>query len=196
MVPSVVSLWWYRMRSRSKCLHGAKGATLNKSVANLYWDLGKYIYIISSSRYIIDVICLLQSTRLECTFAHRMDSTRSHTPIQRVLAAAGVDIYARWEQRPSISGQSYLMMSEAEEAKWMEERNRSLTMLRDKKFLRRWGSSRKVSLTCGEGSCREEDQQTLGSAGTLQGSTDGMSPTNDRSDNDDTKSFSGPILYR
>jgi hypothetical protein len=58
---------------------------------------------------------------LKCTFAHRMVNTQSHTPIHRVLAAAGVDLYARWEQPDCISEQSFLAVPETEEAKWLEE---------------------------------------------------------------------------
>lgn len=64
-----------------------------------------------------------------------MRTTRSHTPIQRVLTAAGVDIFARWEQAASICSTS--LMTDAEEAEWMEERNRSLAKLKEKKSFRR-----------------------------------------------------------
>jgi hypothetical protein len=70
-----------------------------------------------------------------------MLTTRSHTPIQRVLAAAGVDLYARWEQ-PTISAEKLpLMMSESDEAKWMDARNQCLATLRVKKDFRRAGEA-------------------------------------------------------
>jgi len=63
-------------------------------------------------------------------------------PIQRVLAAAGVDLYARLEQPANNFEQSSLaMLEEEEDGKWMKERNQSLVKLRDKKYLRRAGES-------------------------------------------------------
>jgi len=89
---------------------------------------------------------------LKCTFAHRMRTTRSHTPIHRVLMAAGVDVFARWEQAASIC--SALLMTDAEEARWMEERNRSLAKLKEKKSFRRGGEG-----YCGpdRNACEQED---------------------------------------
>lgn len=68
-----------------------------------------------------------------------MGTTRSHVPIQRVLAAAGVDLYERWEMPASISRQPFLITSEAEEVKWMVKRDQSLVKLRNRKRLRRAG---------------------------------------------------------
>jgi hypothetical protein len=70
-----------------------------------------------------------------------MLTTRSHTPIQRVLAAAGVDLYARWEQPTSSADKLPLTMSEADEAKWMDARNQCLATLRVKKEFRRAGET-------------------------------------------------------
>lgn len=98
----------------------------------------------------------MQPTRLRCTFAHRMHTTRSHTPIQHVLAAAGVDLYARWEQPASRSEKSLLMMSEADQAKWMEVRNQSLATLQNKKDLRRAGET-----PCGVGAIRQVPREDL-----------------------------------
>ena len=135
----------------------------------------------------------LLTIRLKCTYAHRMSTTRSHMPIQRVLAAAGVDLYARWEG----SGQVYSTMSEAEQAKWMVARNHSLEKLRDKKFFRRVGETLCGVSTACEGEdydeSREEDRQTVGSITTIPGLTDNMSASTDTSD---ARSFSGSILYR
>lgn len=63
-----------------------------------------------------------------------MRSTRSHSPIQHVLAAAGVNVCVRVSPGRALDE---TFMSESEELQWMEERQRSLAKLRSKKILRR-----------------------------------------------------------
>jgi hypothetical protein len=121
----------------------------------LYWALGKYIHN-PSSPHDIDPHCVLQLIRLNCTFAHRMDTTRSHVPIQRVLVAAGVDLYARWEVPASISEQASLITSKAEEVEWMVKRDQSLVKLRNRKRLRRAGE-----ISCRSGTTRERFRENL-----------------------------------
>lgn len=72
--------------------------------------------------------------RLECSYAHRMTTTRGHEPILRVLAAAGVEALRlpmeneKAEPRPPLS---------EEEKKRVEERQKYLERLREKKGRRR-----------------------------------------------------------
>lgn len=63
-----------------------------------------------------------------------MRNTRSHSSIQHVLAAAGVDVCVKVSPGRALDETS---MSESEELQWMEERKRSLAKLRSKKTFRR-----------------------------------------------------------
>ncbi|RDX57095.1 hypothetical protein OH76DRAFT_1334854 [Lentinus brumalis] len=65
-----------------------------------------------------------------CSYAHRMTTTRSHAPIREVLRAAG---YHR--AISSVGAQEGV--SVAEEDAWMEERRRSLARMRARKEKRR-----------------------------------------------------------
>jgi hypothetical protein len=80
--------------------------------------------------------------RLMCSFAHRMRSTRGHTPILRVLQAAA-DIII-----PVESIRQEAQMTEEEREKWMQARRRSMAKLREKKSSRRGGEK-----WCGETTC-------------------------------------------
>lgn len=89
-----------------------------------------------------------------------MKTTRSHAPIHRVLAAAGVDMYARWEPPTTLAAQRFLTMSEEEEAAWMAERAKSLAMLRDMKSFRRGGAHGFCGFN-GEGICEVGDEEVV-----------------------------------
>ena len=66
-----------------------------------------------------------------CSFAHRMTTTRSHAPILDVLMAAGYHFSI-----PTAPNGSPSLSPEEEEA-WMEERRRSLARMRAKREKRR-----------------------------------------------------------
>ncbi|KAI0331839.1 hypothetical protein GY45DRAFT_1247918 [Cubamyces sp. BRFM 1775] len=68
---------------------------------------------------------------LNCSFAHRMTTTRSHAPILDVLMAAGYHFCI-----PTAPDGSPSLSPEEEEA-WMEERRRSLARMRAKREKRR-----------------------------------------------------------
>jgi hypothetical protein len=141
-------------------------------VANLCWDLGKYISLLITA-ILTHIYCAIYSTRLTCSFAHRMLTTRSHMPIQRVLAAAGVDLYARWERPTSSAEKLTLIMSEADEAKWMDARNQCLETLRVKKDFRRAGEAPcGVSMIC-EVPPENLSKLTVGAASSVSLTVDG-----------------------
>lgn len=71
-------------------------------------------------------------SRYKCIFAHRMRTTRSHTSISKVLAAAGVDVSTTWERSSSSN-----KMTADEEETWMEGRRRSMARIRSQRSLRR-----------------------------------------------------------
>ncbi|KAH7913802.1 hypothetical protein BJ138DRAFT_1001522 [Hygrophoropsis aurantiaca] len=79
---------------------------------------------------------------MTATYAHRMRTTRSHSPITGVLAAAGIDLCTRAEPpatRRETIGPLSVIGSEADEEQWMEERRLSLARLKEKKMARRLG---------------------------------------------------------
>jgi hypothetical protein len=84
---------------------------------------------------------------LQCTYAHRMNSTRSHAPIARALKAAGVNLYASVER---VKGMTTLGMSEEERESWMRERQESLNILSARKACRRRGTLLCQSLVAGD----------------------------------------------
>ncbi|KAF9561988.1 hypothetical protein CPC08DRAFT_663723, partial [Agrocybe pediades] len=67
-----------------------------------------------------------------CSFAHRMQNTKGHAPIEDVLHAAGIS-----PRRFSTLGVLVGMMSQEEEEKWMEHRQKSLDRMKEKKNIRR-----------------------------------------------------------
>jgi hypothetical protein len=58
-------------------------------VVNLFLDLGEYFVTMNESLVIFTWFFPLLS-RLTCTYAHRMQTTKGHAPIQDVLKAAGI----------------------------------------------------------------------------------------------------------
>jgi hypothetical protein len=71
--------------------------------------------------------------RLECSYAHRMKTTRGHEPILRVLAVAGVEpLRLPMETEPMSP-----LMSAEEERRRIEERQKHLERLRERKGRRR-----------------------------------------------------------
>ncbi|EIW84291.1 hypothetical protein CONPUDRAFT_50940 [Coniophora puteana RWD-64-598 SS2] len=73
---------------------------------------------------------------LRVSWAHRMPSARGHAPIIRVLANAGVSVYATSER---VRRTGAHVMTHAEELEWMEGRRRSLNRMQQKKMARRLG---------------------------------------------------------
>ncbi|EJF64769.1 hypothetical protein DICSQDRAFT_52225 [Dichomitus squalens LYAD-421 SS1] len=68
-----------------------------------------------------------------CTYAHRMTTTRSHAPIREVLRAAG---YNRAATTPG-AGPDGLSLTQDEEEAWMRDRRRSLARMRARREKRR-----------------------------------------------------------
>ena len=72
---------------------------------------------------------------LRSSWAHRMPSARGHAPIIRVLASAGVSVYATSER---VRAEAHIM-TDTEELEWMEGRRRSLNRIQQRKAARRLG---------------------------------------------------------
>lgn len=82
--------------------------------------------------------CLTTTYRLQCSYAHRMHTTRSHAAVLTVLEAAGVRVREKvYMQRASMTSSA---VSVTDEDSWMAKRAKSLASLRSKKEQRRYGS--------------------------------------------------------
>ncbi|KAG6374342.1 hypothetical protein JVT61DRAFT_4371 [Boletus reticuloceps] len=75
---------------------------------------------------------------LNATYTHRMPNPRSHAPITRVLAAAGIGLQ-REKLAPSAETIARATSPVLDEEQWMEERRLSLTRIRERKLARRMG---------------------------------------------------------
>ncbi|KJA19495.1 hypothetical protein HYPSUDRAFT_143656 [Hypholoma sublateritium FD-334 SS-4] len=75
---------------------------------------------------------------LTCAFAHRMQTTRGHAPIDDVLAAAGVDLVGVEDSRRTTGDTARTaQMTREEEDAWMAQRARSIAALHARKAARR-----------------------------------------------------------
>ena len=76
---------------------------------------------------------------MSATYAHRMPNPRSHAPIMRVLASAGIGLQC--EKVASTTEAVALAAAPVldDEEQWMEERRLSLARIRERKLARRMG---------------------------------------------------------
>ena len=75
---------------------------------------------------------------MNVTFAHRMPNPRSHAPIMRILAAAGIGLQCE-KVAPTTDSLTRVAAPMLDEEQWMEERRLSLARLRERKLARRMG---------------------------------------------------------
>ena len=123
-------------------------------MASLFLDLGK-----ATTFYIVAFELMSHSTRLTCSYAHRMQNTKGHAPIRDVLKAAGVVLPSkvhttrsanqsirRLSVRRNSTGKNgtlrrnsldTLVARKASEQCWMDNRQKSLELLRERKNRRR-----------------------------------------------------------
>ena len=135
---------------------------LDSLAASLFLDLGK-----ATTFYIIAFELMSHSTRLTCSYAHRMQNTKGHAPIRDVLKAAGVifpslqphqegwKVHTKRSVNQSIRRLSVrrnstskngtlrqdsldtLAARRTSEQCWMDNRQKSLELLRERKNRRR-----------------------------------------------------------
>jgi len=127
---------------------------LDSLVARLFLDLGK-----ATTFYIVAFELMSHSTRLTCSYAHRMQNTKGHAPIRDMLEAAGVVLPSKVHtkrsanrlmrrlsvRRNSTSNNERLRWNSldtpaagrASEQCWMDNRQKSLELLRERKSRRR-----------------------------------------------------------
>lgn len=75
---------------------------------------------------------------MSATYAHRMPNSRSHAPIMRVLAAAGIGLECE-KLAPTTEAIARAAAPVLDEDQWMEERRLSLARIRERKLARRMG---------------------------------------------------------
>jgi len=75
---------------------------------------------------------------MNATYAHRMPNPRSHAPIMRVLAAAGIGLQCE-KLASTTDSITQAAPPVLDEEQWMEERRLSLARIRERKLARRLG---------------------------------------------------------
>lgn len=75
---------------------------------------------------------------MTATYTHRMPNSRSHAPIMRVLAAAGIGLQCE-KLVPTAETVARAAAPVLDEDQWMEERRLSLARIRERKLARRMG---------------------------------------------------------
>lgn len=75
---------------------------------------------------------------MSATYAHRMPNSRSHAPIVRVLAAAGIGLQCE-KLAPITETVTRAAAPVLDEEQWMEERRLSLARIQERKLARRMG---------------------------------------------------------